>query len=790
MIYSQAAHVADENPRAHRLFQRGRRGCRRGPSACPRPAPQKTRQVSSPAVLSTVRALLVAAKPLPGKSSLLWLLFFKRVCDRLEEEREASGAQPARDVPAAHRLIVPGGSSWRDVRRHSEDIGAALKAAFRSLEEANPQLAGLLSFLDLSDRKSFPPAILQAVFERLDSIPMRGSDMDEDSLGEICDALMQEAAEGAGRSKPIPRTPRPVAHLLVELLQPQEGMSIYDGACGTGGLLLECGRHLKRLGRNHESLRLYGQEIEPESWALCRVSFACLGIPSDSIERGDTLRSPRHLAGDGKALQTFDRVITHPPFDLGEWGFEEWSPADRYGRSEYGLPPRSCGDFAFLEHSLSSLNSRGMLGLVAPQGVLTRQREEGEIRRRMLQDDLVEAVVTIGRGVLSRSSAPACVLIVNRAKPPEHRGKVLLVNGHAGTAAGASEGGLSNEAVDRISAAFRSWKDQEGFCCVISREEIERDGAVLGVEPRVPAGTEGGRDGVMDEWRTLRKLIEETNEAEQAMAEIVHRLELDSMTPETIRLESLGEPPGDAQAGAIDAVDGFVAASEKARDQAGALAGRIRRRLLAAGIRRSPTRPSPIGDVPVSWEVKSVGEIARFSSGKTKPKDAFRVPSPSRSVPIFSGKGLLGYSGNCLRNGATIVVGRVGTHCGSVHYVSDPACWITDAALFVYETRPEVDLRFLYHGLRGLDLPALRKPGRQPLISLSTIYPLLIALPPLEEQREICDLLAVADTLQEAHERVLAQLMRLRSALAASAGAGQAEPGASGGTGLNRPRGA
>lgn len=481
--------------------------------------------MSAPSLPPKARTILDAAKPLPGKTALLWLLFFKRVCDRWEEEREAGGAQPREDTPAAHRLTIPAGCTWGDVRRHPAGIDAALNAAFRAIEEANPQLAGVLSFLDFSDQMSFPPSILPAVFEQVDAIRMRGSDMDDDSFAEICDAVMQEAAEETGRSKPIPRTPRPVARLIVEMLQPQEGMSIYDGACGSGGMLLECCRHLKRMGRNHESLRLYGQEIEPESWALCRVSLACHGIPSDSIESGDTLRSPRHLAGDGRALRTFDRVISHPPFDLGEWGFDEWSPADRYGRSEYGLPPRSSGDFAFLEHCLSSVNNRGMLGMVAPQRVLACPGEEGEIRRRMLRDDLVEAVVTIGRGILSPSSPPACVLIMNRAKPMEHRGKVLLVAGDPGTAAGASDDGLSDEAVDRISAAFRSWKDQEGFCRVVSQAEIESGGAALAVERHVPAGKEGPLTGVLDEWQTLMKLIEERNEAERAMAEHIRRLE-------------------------------------------------------------------------------------------------------------------------------------------------------------------------------------------------------------------------------------------------------------------------
>jgi type I restriction enzyme S subunit len=138
-------------------------------------------------------------------------------------------------------------------------------------------------------------------------------------------------------------------------------------------------------------------------------------------------------------------------------------------------------------------------------------------------------------------------------------------------------------------------------------------------------------------------------------------------------------------------------------------------------------------------------------------------------VPVFSGTGLLGFCGNALHRGATIVVGRVGAHCGAIHLVSEEECWITDAALYVYEARPEVDLRFLSCSLRRLDLTSLRTTDRQALISLSTIYPLLLALPPLEEQREICALMSAVETLRDAQDRVLAHVRRVRAALLAAA---------------------
>lgn len=486
--------------------------------------------MTTPAVQEYVRGLKDAAKPLPRKIILTWLLLFKRICDQWEEAREANAARPENggrvaSFTPADRLMVPANYSWADIRRLPRDIGRGLNAAFHAIEEANPSLTSLLSCLDFSDRESFPDSTFHSLFASFDRLRLGASEVDEDTFGWMCEELMQEAADDARRSEPGSRTPRQVARLLVEILQPQEGMSIYDGACGSGGMLLECYSHLKRLKRNYDSLRLYGQEIESESWALCRINLFCHGIQAAVIERGDTLRSPRHLTGDGRALMTFDRVISHPPFKLKEWGFDEWSQGDRYGRSDYGIPAKSCGDLAFLEHSVSSLNDKGMLGMVAPQGVLFHAREEGEIRRRMLQDDLVEAVITIARDALPPAPEQACLLILNKAKPKERRGKILMVNDDPQASAGSSGNGLSDEAIDRISSAFHAYKDKERLCRVVSLGEIERNGYTLNVARCVPTGGEEPRTDLASEWQILLKLIDERNEAERKLTAQIGRLE-------------------------------------------------------------------------------------------------------------------------------------------------------------------------------------------------------------------------------------------------------------------------
>jgi restriction endonuclease S subunit len=222
-------------------------------------------------------------------------------------------------------------------------------------------------------------------------------------------------------------------------------------------------------------------------------------------------------------------------------------------------------------------------------------------------------------------------------------------------------------------------------------------------------------------------------------------------------------------------VDRVLRASASVTDQLTRVGIGIEQRLLTGGT------GDPRGEMPAAWRVKPLGDVARFACGKTKPRDAAHLRSPTNFVPIYGGKGLLGFSGTALRRGATIVIGRLGAHCGEFHFVPDEESWITDNALFVYETRPEVDLRFLYYSLRRLDPAALRTTGRQPLISLSTIYPVLVALPPLEEQRRICEVLLSMEALREAEDKVLVQAKRVRSVLA--------EGGAIGGVGLGETPG-
>src|SRR5699024_857917 len=189
------------------------------------------------------------------------------------------------------------------------------------------------------------------------------------------------------------------------------------------------------------------------------------------IERGDTIREPK-LLGDGKELLLYDRVIANPPFSLKNWGREE-AEADKYGRFRFGIPPKNAGDYAFVQHMVATLNHEGKAGVVMPHGVLFRGGAEGKIRQGMLEEDLIEAVVGLPANLFYGTGIPACILIINRNKAPEQKGKTFILDGSKDFQEGKNQNVLRNEDIEKIVQAYESWEEQEKYCRVVDIEEIE-----------------------------------------------------------------------------------------------------------------------------------------------------------------------------------------------------------------------------------------------------------------------------------------------------------------------------
>jgi type I restriction enzyme M protein len=312
------------------------------------------------------------------KHYIFGLLFYKRLCDVWEEEYEQrlaeyKDAELAAD-PDEHRFHIPAGAFWKDVRQHTTNIGEYLNAAFHAIEDANLRLLKVFQDVDFNNKERFPDATLERLLQHFEHYSLRRAHVEPDMLGNAYEYLIAQFADDAGKKGGEFYTPKMVVRLIGECLQPQEGMSIYDPACGSGGMLLEAVHHLERKGKNPKSLSLYGQEMNLNTWAICTMNLFLHDIDDAFVLRGDTLRDPKHLVAEGSnSLRTFDRVLANPPFSLKDWGHESWQNGDKFHRDRYGCPPKSYGDLAFVQHMVASLKPTGMLGVVLPHGIFLNQ---------------------------------------------------------------------------------------------------------------------------------------------------------------------------------------------------------------------------------------------------------------------------------------------------------------------------------------------------------------------------------------------------------------------------------
>jgi len=454
------------------------------------------------------------------KHYIFGLLFFKRLCDVWEEEYEALlselGDEEEARSPEEHRFHIKAGHHWADVRMKSSDIGAALNQAFREIEDDNPRLFGVFQDVDFANKERFPDATLDKLLAHFDKHRLRNVDVAPDMLGNAYEYLIAKFADDAGKKGGEFYTPHAVVELMVQCLRPEEGMEICDPACGSGGMLLACHEYMRAHGKDARTLVLYGQEKNLNTWAICKMNLFLhdIDVQKDQIARGDTLLDPKLLDGD-KTLKKFDLVLANPPFSLSPWGHEVWAKGDPFGRDVYGCPPKSYGDLAFVQHMVATLKERGRMAVVVPHGVLFRGGAEGEIRKGLLEGDLVEAVIGLGQNLFYGTGIPAAILILNRAKAKARQRKVLIVNGEKEIVPGKNQNSLSEANVARLVEAVQAYADEERLAKVVGIEEIRENEHNLNITRYVQVDAAPEELDVQEVVKQLRNAISRRDEAER-----------------------------------------------------------------------------------------------------------------------------------------------------------------------------------------------------------------------------------------------------------------------------------
>jgi type I restriction enzyme M protein len=409
------------------------------------------------------------------KQFIFPLLFYKRLCDVFDEEtvtalRESGGDEDFAMFPENHRFQVPADAHWREIRKVSRDVGRALQQAMRAIETANPdKLFGIFGDAQWTNKDRLSDAMLRDLIEHFSALELTVANLPEDELGQGYEYLIKKFADDSGHTAAEFYTNRTVVHLMTEMLEPRPGESIYDPTCGSGGMLLSCITHLRRLKKEWRNVRLYGQERNLMTSSIARMNCFLHGIEDFRIERGDTLAEPKFVSGDH--LQRFDVVLANPPYSIKQWNRDAFS-ADPWGRNLYGVPPQGRADYAFWQHIQCSLNPKtGRSAILFPHGVLFRQ-EEAEMRRKLIEADVIECVLGLGPNLFYNSPMEACVVVCRAAKPKARRGKILFINAVNEVTRERAQSFLTDAHLQRVVRAYQDFKDEPGFTRVASIGDI------------------------------------------------------------------------------------------------------------------------------------------------------------------------------------------------------------------------------------------------------------------------------------------------------------------------------
>ena len=426
-----------------------------------------------------------AAKVLRGtidagdyKQYIFPLLFFKRICDVYDEEFEKALKESKGDAEYAafaehHHFIVPQDAHWNTARETTTNVGMAIQNAMREIEKANPDtLYGIFGDASWTNKDRLSDATLINLIEHFSQHKLNLSTVADDKLGNAYEYLIKEFADDSGHTAAEFYTNRTVVKLMTMIMDPQPGESVYDPTCGSGGLLLNCALHLRDEGKEYRTLKLYGQEINLITSAIARMNMFMHGIEEFSIVRGDTLAQPAFLEND--TLKKFNVILANPPYSIKAWDRKSFEN-DPYGRNLWGTPPQGCADYAFQQHIQKSLNDKNGRSIsLWPHGVLFRD-SESDLRRKMIEQDLVECVISLGPNLFYNSSMTSCLLITNNNKKPNRKGKILFVQAVNEVRNEKTISYLDPHHIERIHNAYLSFKSEKTFSAIVKNEKILED---------------------------------------------------------------------------------------------------------------------------------------------------------------------------------------------------------------------------------------------------------------------------------------------------------------------------
>ena len=426
------------------------------------------------------------------KDFILPFLFLKYISDVWKEhyadleKRYGGDEERIRRRMERERFILPNGTAFDDLyrQRNADNIGELIDIALDTIEEANKaKLEGVFRNVSFNSEQKLGTTRdrnrrLKNLIEDFARLDVRPSQVSEDVIGEAYIYLIERFAMSAGKKSGEFYTPRQVARVLAKLAAPKAGVTICDPACGSGSLLIRAAEET-----GSPDFALFGQEVNGGTWALARMNMFLHGVDGARIEWGDVVNDPKLVEDD--SLMKFDIVLANPPFSLDKWGAEN-ATNDRYTRFWRGVPPKSKADYAFITHMVECAKTReGRVAVVVPHGVLFRGGAEGRIRQKLIEENLLDAVVGLPPNLFPTTSIPVAILVFDRGR--EHGGArasskdVMFIDASREFQQGKNQNVLLEKHVEKIIAAYQSREYIDKYARPVPIQEIEENGFNLNI---------------------------------------------------------------------------------------------------------------------------------------------------------------------------------------------------------------------------------------------------------------------------------------------------------------------
>ena len=409
------------------------------------------------------------------KQYIFPLLFFKRVSDLWDEEyqtalKESDGDLTFAEFAENHRFQIPKGCHWEDVRKKTVDVGAYLQKALHGIEKANfEMLHDVFGDAQWTNKRRMSDEKMLDLIEHFSKMNLSVANVPHDIMGDGYEYLIKKFADDSGHTAAEFYTNRTLVKLMTLITDPKPGESVYDPTCGSGGILLNSVLYLKEQKKEYRTLKLYGQELNLITSAIARMNMFMHNIDEFLVVQGDTLDSPQILEND--ELKKFDVIMANPPYSIKRWSQAKWMN-DPFGRNIWGTPPQGCADYAFQQHIMKSLKPEtGRSVVLWPHGVLYRDAEL-EMRKRMIELDLVDAVIGLGPNLFYNSTMESCLLICRMQKDKKRKNKILFIDASAEVARVTAYSFLSNDHIEKIYKAYIAFENKEGFSKVVSNDDV------------------------------------------------------------------------------------------------------------------------------------------------------------------------------------------------------------------------------------------------------------------------------------------------------------------------------